>query len=157
MRVFPVQKIDRNAPTDMVLVDLDEGWLWRFRSCTVKGHFTGAAGTEVLTLTLSGGGLLTAPYSNGNDDVTVSATSSLAIGPNDSYAYTWSTETGDNYEAFNFRWGATGQLGFPLLWIPGPWSVLLEATCPIFAGTRFFVDDGFVQVEQMSQQTVPAG
>jgi hypothetical protein len=131
-----------------------EPYVWRVRSVAVHGRVTGTVGTARVGLTFSISAAAGAPWTNAANDSGIQAMSPQDLNPGDNYAYTWSTEIGDNYVSNNNQWGKTAVLGLPMVFLPAHTHIVLEMSS--FGGFDgdFVVNDGYMMIEYLPQGVV---
>lgn len=132
-------------------------YIWRVRSLAVHGRVTGLSPSFRLGLTFSISASAGQPWTNANNDSGIQAMSPQVIDNGDSFAYTWSTEIGDNYLSTNVQWGKTAVLGLPMVWLPPQTDIVLEMSSFSPDDASYIVRDGYMMIEYLAQSTVEQG
>jgi hypothetical protein len=134
-----------------------EPYIWRVRSCAVHGRVTGTMGTARVGLSFDIGLAAGEPWTNSANDSGVQAMSPQDLNPGDNFAYTWSTEIGDNYLSDNNQWGKTAVLGLPMVYLPAHTDIVIEMSS--FGGFDgdLITRDGYMMIEYLAQGAAGAG
>jgi hypothetical protein len=131
-----------------------EPYVWRVRSFTVHGRVTGTVGTARIGLSFDIDFAAGPPWTNSANDSGIQSMSPQDLSPGDNFAYTWSTEIGDNYLSNNNHWGKTAVLGLPMVFLPAHTRIVLEMSS--FGGFDgdLFTNDGYMMIEYFPQGAI---
>jgi hypothetical protein len=142
------------TPAEVRFFRTTQPYVWRVRAVTVHGRVDGTVGTAVLGLSFDISAAAGEPWTNSANDSGVQAHSPQTLTFGDNFAYTWSTEIGDNYVATTNQWGKTAVLGLPMMWLPAATDIVIELSG--FGGFdgNLITRDGYMMIEYIPQGAV---